>query len=534
MAHSVISASTSSSKKSKKQIQEAWKPNPTVEPLVSYETVDPKFEYLDLSNRKMGADAFVSILSDMEDDSVLKHLNLNYNMSIEETNMPHKMRKILRGIERLLLSNKTLTALDLAGNHLFFNSEHPSNEHLSNYVMDITDMLVKSNITHIDLSENEITGSRGRMLKGISHLMRNYVQKNCKAFKCRFSNLHSQGFSSVSQGLGIYSTLTYLDLSDNLGGIDPVGGKNSEGIEAFAGQLARSLHIRVLKLARNFLGDEDFILISNAMSSMPRLQILDLAGNNCHGVGAEALKDAIISHSTLNGHNEGIVDLNISGNPLGYHGIVQLIESILRSTTINYLKCAFCDIDAATMKLLQGALAKNAAIIYLDVSNNPVTPIQEALTLAEIEANRHLVTLRKDPISGVDASSLSRVVYSAVAKKLHYLSEDILSKLYENPSFCVPKSEMNESLRMLQPPGKKADFKKVMQKNDASSSILAQRLMESQIVEKRLKSTRLIFYATMRWYREFQTQKRLRMALEEAKAQQDSALNNDNDGDGMF
>jgi len=476
----------------------------------------------------MGMDGVISILSDMEEDNVLKHLNLSKNITIEETNIPHKMRKILKGIERLLLSNKTLTALDLACNHLFFNSEHPSNEHLTNYVIDVTDMLVNSTISHIDLSENEITGQAGRMLKGIGYLMKKYVQRQCRAFKCRFSTLHSKGFSSVSEGLGIYSNLTYLDLSDNFGGLDPVGDKNSEGVKALAGQLARTLNLRVLKLARNFLGDDDFILICDAMSSMPRLQILDLAGNNCHGVGAEALKDAIISHSTLSHERDGIVDLNISGNPLGYNGIVQLNDAILRSTTINYLKCAFCEIDAMTMKLLQAALAKNAAIIYLDVSNNLVSPLQEALTLAEIEANRHLVTMRRDPAAGVDASAFSRVVYSAVAKKLHFLTEDILSKLYQNPSFCIPKSQMNDSLRMLQPPGKRADLKKVMQKGDTSE--LVQRLNESQIVERKLRSTRLIFYATMRWYREFQTQKKLRMALEEAKAQQNMALNNDDEG----
>ena len=54
---------------------------------------------------------------------------------------------------------------------------------------------------------------------GFTYMMREYII-HAQAFKCRMNHLNSQGFRVVSEALGVMSSLTYLDLSNNLGDLD--------------------------------------------------------------------------------------------------------------------------------------------------------------------------------------------------------------------------------------------------------------------------------------------------------------------------
>jgi hypothetical protein len=183
---------------------------------------------------------------------------------------------------------------------------------------------------------------------GLTYMMKNYMVKQ-KAFKCRLNLLSSQGFCAVSCCLGthvyplyvvcVYSTpslcclyltpsmvfirisrygvvcvfnplfmrislyvgafssMTYLDLSCNQGGLDPSGQPTCEGTAALALQMKLSLHMRVLRVAENSLGDADMLHIAYALHDMPQFQDLDVASNKIRTNGARALALAIISHS---------------------------------------------------------------------------------------------------------------------------------------------------------------------------------------------------------------------------------------------
>lgn len=43
--------------------------------------------------------------------------------------------------------------------------------------MDFIKIMMNSKITHLDISDNDITGPTGRMLKGFTNLMKTYVLK---------------------------------------------------------------------------------------------------------------------------------------------------------------------------------------------------------------------------------------------------------------------------------------------------------------------------------------------------------------------
>jgi hypothetical protein len=150
------------------------------------------------------------------------------------------MKNLFTIITRSFSKNKTLTALDLAGNHLFMNSIHPLNEHLSNYLVDFTDALCKTNIKRINISDNNLVGT-GRKNKGLAYFVKTYLSTP-KALAGTFctNSLYSPSFCIIATALHPKSTLTYLNLSDNKGGLNPNEVGDSEGILALTRTMVSS------------------------------------------------------------------------------------------------------------------------------------------------------------------------------------------------------------------------------------------------------------------------------------------------------
>ncbi len=90
----------------------------------------PEHMYMDMSDRGLGVDGMCDMLNSMVEDTFLKHLNLTRNINGDEAAKPSKMQKLHAHLRKALRANKTLTAIDLAYNHLFDNCKHPTNEHV--------------------------------------------------------------------------------------------------------------------------------------------------------------------------------------------------------------------------------------------------------------------------------------------------------------------------------------------------------------------------------------------------------------------
>ena len=474
-----------------------------------YAAVNGHFEYLDLSHKGLGMRGLADLFRDLALDKVLKHLNVAGNLTAAETSVPSKMLKFLADLDKFLQENTTLTALDIGYNDLFVCSEHPINYHKNNYAIELTDVLQRSRIRFLDISGNYVTGQQFYMLKGLDHLQRKFTAPNALAFRCRSSGLHSQGLCAVSMGMGISSSLTYLDLSDNMGGLDPTGAKTSEGMQALSGQLARTVKLRILKLARNNLDDADIAILSETATSVPSLQLLDLSGNLCHAGGAQALSQFVISHSTLDtALAQGIMEIDLSSNPLAMHGVKFICEAVERSTTLTILKLANCDIDNAAMKLLEVSLHSNSRIIYLDISDNPVSATQEAFTKCEETANRLLLSLERDPLL-LNVRDLTLADYRALSRKLKFLSVPCLESLHSNPSFNEKGAEMTYELYIVHAPSRK----KLISAAKTGNSALLERLGRSAEAERRIIAIKMVYRNIMRWYREVQKANRIKESL---------------------
>ena len=126
---------------------------------MAYEDVNDSFEYLDLSYRGLGIAGVLEVLEDIAEDTVIKQLDLGHNLTPDEVVDPRDIEYLFKRIKFNLSKNTTLTALDLAGNHLFDFFPHPTNDHTKNYVEEISEILSENSaVKRIDLSENNIAG----------------------------------------------------------------------------------------------------------------------------------------------------------------------------------------------------------------------------------------------------------------------------------------------------------------------------------------------------------------------------------------
>ncbi len=100
------------------------------------------------------------------------------------------------------------------------------------------------------------TGGHGRY-SGLATLCRHFVARKALLFKCSWNGLHSQACALVAGGILADSPLQELDLSDNMCGLDPIGNRCNDGIRQLTQAIGRCHQLRVLKLARNFLFDQE-------------------------------------------------------------------------------------------------------------------------------------------------------------------------------------------------------------------------------------------------------------------------------------
>jgi Ran GTPase-activating protein (RanGAP) involved in mRNA processing and transport len=266
-----------------------------------YEDIDGDYEYLDLSGTAMPYTDLLEVLSDLSGDTMLKQVDLSNLITLEDAAQPRVMEEIIFVLQNALETNFTLTALDFEGNHLGDSGPCNGSLHRLDYLKELTSSLIKSTITRLDLSQNNILGTQRRVLSSFSDLLRLYGAKQCQVLRCRQNSLHNQAFSLISYILGPFSVLTELDLSDNLIGLDPFGNQNSEMTRQVCLVLGQTHSLVKLSLARNSLSSEDIVYLSESIQKLPGLNYFDISGNLLTETGVPALAEAVQGHANLKG-----------------------------------------------------------------------------------------------------------------------------------------------------------------------------------------------------------------------------------------
>ena len=57
------------------------------------------YEYLDLSRRKLGLAGIIHVLEDASHDTIIKHINLSYNVSADEIENPKNMTLFMKDLK---------------------------------------------------------------------------------------------------------------------------------------------------------------------------------------------------------------------------------------------------------------------------------------------------------------------------------------------------------------------------------------------------------------------------------------------------
>jgi hypothetical protein len=205
----------------------------------------PKNLWLDLENKNMGIEDITGIFSDLGHDTYLKLFSCSGNISAQDAYSVSKMKELISAIQKCLYKNRTLRMLHMANNNLFLCTPSPQNEHTINYLVKLAEILADSTITKIDLSNNIMIGTYGIQQMGLGVLVRRFLGRQGRGFVCRSNGLHSQSLALIADCMGIYSSMTYLDLSDNCGGLGSFGEPNSNGMFALCTHLRQTPNLKV-------------------------------------------------------------------------------------------------------------------------------------------------------------------------------------------------------------------------------------------------------------------------------------------------
>ena len=132
-------------------------------------------ECLDLARKAKGVDAVVKGLKRIRPQTLCSLIDISGNVSADEAFNPLMMEKLMASLERVLTENTNLRTLLTTSNHMFDSSPHPNNQHLHYYLRDLAELLSTSSIVELDVSDNSIIGHDGKMLSGLSALIRKFL-----------------------------------------------------------------------------------------------------------------------------------------------------------------------------------------------------------------------------------------------------------------------------------------------------------------------------------------------------------------------
>ena len=183
-----------------------------------FDDFDPKFEYMNLSNRNMSFDDLNDFLSDMSGDGMVLQLDLGANITLAMADQPTHMEKLVHTLCLCLEYNKTMLALEFADNNLGYYGPYPLSLHAVDYFKEVIKALQKSTVRRLDISGNFILGPSNKILSTWALLLKTYCKQQCEVLRARNNCISSPALSLMSCILGPTSIIEEIDLNDNRAG----------------------------------------------------------------------------------------------------------------------------------------------------------------------------------------------------------------------------------------------------------------------------------------------------------------------------
>ncbi|KAJ1700837.1 hypothetical protein LUZ63_000616 [Rhynchospora breviuscula] len=267
--------------------------------------------------------------------SVLRYLNLSDNAMGE---------KGVRAFEALLRSQEQLEELYLMNDGI--------SEEAAKALSELIPSTDKMKVLHF---HNNMTGDEGAV--AISEV----VKKSplLENFRCSSTRVGADGGISLAEALGACVNMKKLDLRDNLFGVE-AGLALSKTITKLTG--LKEIYLSYLNLE-----DEGTKEIVNALkSSVPGLEVLEIAGNEITAAAAPVL-------AALLGASQTLKKLGLSENELKDEGAIVVAKAIEGQTGLTELDLSSNLIQRAGARALANAVVSKKGFELLNINGNAIS-----------------------------------------------------------------------------------------------------------------------------------------------------------------
>ncbi|KAL6845195.1 hypothetical protein ACP4OV_024690 [Aristida adscensionis] len=273
------------------------------------------------------------IFSKALEGSVLRYLNISDNALGE---------KGVRAFSELLKSQENLEELYVMNDGI--------SEEAAQALSELIPSTEKLKVLHF---HNNMTGDEGAI--SIAEMVKR--SPNLESFRCSATRIGSDGGVVLAEALGTCTHLKKLDLRDNLFGVDA-------GI-ALSKTLLKLPDLVELYLSDLNLENKGTIAILNALKqSAPRLEVLEMAGNEITAKAAPALAECLTAMQSLK-------KLTLAENELKDSGAVVVAKSLEDGhTNLKELDVSTNMLQRVGARCFAQAVADKARFVQLNMNGN--------------------------------------------------------------------------------------------------------------------------------------------------------------------
>jgi Ran GTPase-activating protein (RanGAP) involved in mRNA processing and transport len=267
-----------------------------------------------------------------------------------------------------------------------------SDLHISRYTADghvlpgleklVTAMQRNTTVAKLTISQSSIGRDQAKELRAM--FPRNQTLKSLNLVG---NVMNSEGLAELATGLYRNTSLEHLDVADN------------QLHDAAAARILRDLMRRNKSLTRmdidrNSIGAANVGSIANGLKTNVALQDVDLSGSMLGDAGIEVLVRGLRQNSTLQtlalcdngitatgvhelvdlliGSTDGVTDLVLNCNPIGYEG-VNMLANALGQNVIGQLRRLYldaCTLGDDCLAVLASAIERNDSLTLLSMEDN--------------------------------------------------------------------------------------------------------------------------------------------------------------------
>ncbi|XP_014756304.2 RAN GTPase-activating protein 2 isoform X2 [Brachypodium distachyon] len=273
------------------------------------------------------------IFSKALEGSVLRYLNISDNALGE---------KGVRAFEELLKSQDNLEEFSVMNDGI---SEEAAKA--------LSELIPSTEILKVLHFHNNMTGDEGAL--SIAEMVKR--SSNLESFRCSATRIGSDGGVALAEALGTCTRLKKLDLRDNLFGVEA-------GI-ALSKTLPKLPDLVELYLSDLNLENKGTIAIANALKqSAPRLEVLEMAGNEITAKATQALAECLTVMQSLK-------KLTLAENELEDRGAVVIAKTLENShPDLKELDVSTNMLRRAGARCFAQAIADKPGFVQLNINGN--------------------------------------------------------------------------------------------------------------------------------------------------------------------